>query len=202
MKILLSRLQGTSVSEQEDGRMLDGIMTIKTRNILALGAIVILAGMLVLPGGAIAKGLKFLGIQGISGSQVDVTTAHQLLTGPASLSGYFVSNENVSQSPGEIQVAFAPPAGTAGVLTGLRATPFSMSFGASITWSIQSGGCATNLKTVDEELPTSTNTIVVPFSPGQIVPAGDQVCVFTYNTSAYLGVTGYTVPAAGAPTSP
>jgi hypothetical protein len=187
----------------------------RTRNILALGSVVILAGMLFLPRVASAETavLTLVGIEGVSGNQADVTPADQLLTTTAQpLNLYSTDNAFVepSGSTGSAVAAIATsPSGHALVLDHISATVFHLSgpVGESdYSFYVGTSDCKNQVTTENEKYldvytPSGTGyTSETDLDPGIPVPEGDSLCLgaTTLTSSSKLGVdataTGSVVP--------
>jgi hypothetical protein len=197
--------------------MLTRLRDTRTRNVLAIGAVVMLAGLLFLPGIASAKTavLKFVGIQGITGNQADVTPANQLLTTNA-LPNNLISNLNVASVAGaegssELPILSPPNATSAEIVDHVTVTTKYMQgpVGADANYVLFVGpsNCSTFVVTPNQAytsqyFPTGTGyASETDLNPGVPVPAGDAFCIAvqTTSTSSVLDVeasaTGIAVPA-------
>jgi hypothetical protein len=165
----------------------------------------IAVALLLIPTVAGAKAaLKFTGIQGTSGNQADVSPSGQLLTAPASPSNYFSSGSyGIEEAGGSgTRAVFTPPSGEAVVITTIEnaywnvptsSTPPSLGLMIATSNSCLAAG-STTFDTTDP--PAGNSSATTPITPGQVIPAGDWVCLNAYDLGATVSVWGYTIPQA------
>jgi hypothetical protein len=174
-----------------------------------IGAIV---AILLVPSVAVAAGLKFTGIEGTSGHQADVSPSGQVLTAPADPSSYFSSIETADYAEGilidQTQQVYVPPSGDAAVVTTIQSgywdvgsisnDPFFQFYVGPVGCSASSGG-----HFFAEIDPSTNGGSTTPVTPGQVVPAGDALCVAANDLDVDTYAQGYTIPSADAsPESP
>ncbi len=178
----------------------------KFKNIPGLVWLVIgvLVTLLVIPTTAYAAGaLKFVGIEGTSTNKADVSPAGQLLATEASADSLFDSGaRNINSSTGALM--YAPPQHSAGILMSIHLDVYGDAGASTAYESFYIGpSCNTEDFLVDSPNPTTVGTVILPYSPGVVIPAGDELCAISTGSIASLAsANGYTVPAADAPTVP
>jgi hypothetical protein len=185
--------------------MLVRLSNTRTRNILAFGAMAVLAGVLFVPGLAAAKTsvLKFVGVQGTSGNQADVSRAGQVLTSPADANSYFDSGTYAECGGCIPHALYSPPSGQAGILTSLHVDAFNITLPGDYAYiQIGNSTCSTFIANVDVVSPTYSGMTIVPYSPGLVIPAGDSLCISANALTAQVSAMGYTVPQSDAPSTP
>jgi hypothetical protein len=174
--------------------MLARLSHTRTRNILAIGAMAVLAGVLFVPGLAAAKtsALKFVGIQGTNGNQADVTPANQLYTTNAPPASLFAPT-SVPIPSGTNLYPILTPADQDDIVTSLGVDFVSP---GDIDLYLSAPDCEevyANVRILTDSTPSDTE---VTFPTGLAVPNGDSLCVSNFNDAAgFVNVDGYSVPA-------
>jgi hypothetical protein len=184
--------------------MLKRLTKVRTRNILAIGAVAIVAGMVLVPNGALAKALKYTGIEGTSQNKADVTGAGQLLTSEASPSDAFsYSFQETPSSCGSLcyeefnKYLPTPPANTFFIMTELQLDAFNVPSPGAGDYVI-----VASLNPVEEELadvnPPSVGDTVIPFSSGMPLQSNangyQQLFIDVSGISVTVTASGYFAP--------
>jgi hypothetical protein len=200
---------------------------IKIRKMPAFGWFVIgvLATLVVVPTAAYAAAaaLKFTGIEGTSGNQADVTSAHQLLTAEASPS-QFVSYETVAYGADggtdcvsiatvpagdslivqdvEADISQADPPQYSEFVNNLGDAAYSEVSGAS--FAVDYGATECNFPfvyLVSGDAPAGgVGDVTDPIQPGSVLTAGTKLWTNVIGMNVIIYVSGYLVPSADAPT--
>jgi hypothetical protein len=179
----------------------------KFKNIPGLVWLVIgvLVTLLVIPTTAYAAGaLKYVGIEGTSTNKADVSPAGQLLTTEAGADSLFDSGARNINNGSNGAPMYAPPQHSAGILMSIHLDVYGDAGAGNAGESFYIGpSCNTEDFLVDSVNPTTVGTVILPCSPGVVIPAGDELCAISTGSIASLAsANGYTVPAADAPTVP
>lgn len=170
---------------------------------LAVGVAV---GVILAPVAAVAAGAGVTSLVGPNGTKAAVARTGQLLTDPADVNTVrvFVNLDNLQAggtSTGCVSL-YTVPAGDSLILTQLTVdTWVDPTPGASNNVLFFTGTSATKcLNAINDVNPDTFGDTVVPFSPGIVVPAGDDVAaVANGGISTEAFGTGYLVPVADAP---
>jgi hypothetical protein len=184
--------------------MLSKLSNTKTRNIFAVGAVIVVI-IMVIPVGAVAASLTFKGIEGTSGNKADVTGASQLLTATANPANFYDGGDVETTTSGEYNELASPPTGDALVITGIQIDVYSdPSPGpdAFVALGVQTGVCSeTRVGSYAHAVnPGSVGPIELTFDPGIAVPSGDSLCQVTDGSvESENAAIGYTVPASDVP---
>ena len=153
---------------------------------------------------ALAKStLKFTGIEGASTNKVDVTPAGQLLTSEANPASYFDTGL-VGVGVGSHQAVYSPPSGSVGILTDLHVDSWDLSTTDPYMYLYldDATSCTATIFNLDEVDPAANGVTDLPFSPGQVIPAGDTLCATAEDMVSDITAIGYTISGADAPTLP
>ena len=164
--------------------------------------------MLLVPSGmAVAKALKFTGVQGTSGQKVDVTGGSQLLATEASPGNYYENGYGYfCSSCGGIFLA-APSGGNALIVKSVDLNTSDVSSPGYFSQIYLYVGDATcnvddyaDLNTVNPAGPGNTH---LSYEPGLSIPAGEALCASSAVASGTIDgttmVVGYQVPSADVP---
>ncbi len=166
---------------------------------------IIVALLLVPSGVAVARALRYTGIEGTSLNKADVTPAGQLQVAPAPAGAFFQSGESIPMTSGYDVVALAPSpfalvVTTLHIDTYADPTPgagqldvFVVETGTSCT-----GSFVGNFTQVVN--PGAIGETEISVTPGLGVPAGDALCADAAGSlEVENSVSGYTVPSAAVP---
>ena len=182
--------------------MLRLIKDIRTRNILAVGAVVVVTGMLVVPSSALAGAFKYTGIEGSNLNKADVTAGGQLLTtetDPGTGESFVDSGSFSSTSSDTLGMTNA--GNYFAVVTQLQintsADP-SPGSNASVTVRVNTTA-APAYDTLASVNPPSVGDIVIPVSPGLPAQQTDgqnslQVIVHGTGLDVTVIASGYFMP--------
>ena len=174
--------------------------------------------VLVIPttAGAVAL-LKYTGIQSASGNKANVSGAGQLQTVEAPPTEFAAYRATVSSLGGYACTAeVTVPAGFAYVLrqanfdfvdvTSPGSTPSGTESrsGVVLVANMPGQACTSGAIITSAEAPGgNVGNVVMPISPGYVIPAGYSLSAYSYQGAiAGIYVNGYLVPAADAPTVP
>jgi len=190
----------TVTSFEPEVRVMSRLGNMRTRNILAIGALVVVAGMLVVPGSALGKALKFMGIEGTSGNRADVSAANQLLTTTANPADFY--QPGFQFLPSGSTVSFPAPTDSALVITSLRIDAYydpSPGGGSDVFFEVETGtSCAGSMVGTYDEIvnPGGIGVTVIPLDPGVGIPEGDALCAQAGagGMDSEVNLSGYTVP--------
>jgi hypothetical protein len=195
-----------------------GTMAFRIKNMSRGGWIVVgilIAVMLVPSGVAVAKALKYTGIEGTSTNRADVTPAGQLLTteaqpsnllgGSSSDSGFFSATSTV-----ELTGLFSAPSNEAVVMDAitLDVAYWDTSAGPNTYYDLYISDDACTLSDqvgywTPTFSPNGYGSTEIPLTPGVGIPAGDTLCAYSYASSGEFQVhvfaTGSLVPSGSVP---
>jgi hypothetical protein len=175
----------------------------KIKNMSRGGWIVIgilIAMMLVPSGVAVAKALKYTGIEGTSTNKADVTGDSQLLTTETDPTD--IIQTDATEFTDNFDVIYTPPAGRSGIIDQVHVSALPGTNGF-IQWYVGQSSCEDNYGTIDYVDLTTPGLTVSPLTPGIVVPPGYEFCAEeATGVSAYVSAFGYSVPSADTPSSP
>lgn len=191
-------------------------MLSKIKNMSRGGWVIIgfMAALLLVPSGmAVAKALKYTGIEGTNGNnstlnQALVTSAGQVEVAPSDPASLFQNSYGVTDGGDTYANVATPPSGDALVLDTAHVGIYSYGSGVYLYLGVQdSTTCSSsNLQVGDyHEFIASSGVgdIDVPLDPGLVIPSGDSLCLQAYGTiSATASASGYEIPASAAANGP
>jgi hypothetical protein len=177
--------------------------------------------VVLVPSVAVAAGLKFTGIEGVSKNQADVTPANQLLTTEASPTKFvqYIGIVEAAYGGSGCSSLATIPAGDSFVIQQVQAdvsqadqpqyfsytnylnqTAYDQTSDSS--FSIDYGGACpdpTNYIITGEAPAGGVGNVTTPLQPGFVLPSGTNLSATAVGMSATLFVSGYLVPSADAP---
>ena len=163
-------------------------------------------GVILAPVAAVAAGAGVTSLVGPNGTKAAVARTGQLLTNPADVNSIRIFTNLDSLQAGGTSTGCVPlyivPAGDSLVLTQLTidtwVDPTPGTSNNVIFWTGTSGTKCMN--PIGDVNPPTFGDTVLPFSPGYVVPAGDDVAgIAGGGVSAEVYAMGYLVPVADAP---
>ena len=168
---------------------------------LAIGVAV---GVILAPAAAVAAGIGVTSLVGPNGTKATVARSGQLLTAQAdpNMIRDFVADTDGDGSSSGCDKAYGPPKGYSFVLTQISVDTWTNTTpGADNDTLILLGTAKSNcLDPIGDVNSPGIGELTIPFSPGIVVPAGDDVGIVTNgNVNAEAYGEGYLVPSAAAP---
>jgi hypothetical protein len=167
-----------------------------------------LVAMLLVPSGvAVAKALKFTGVQGTSGQRADVTGASQLLATEASPANYYANGNGLFSNFGGNFIDAAPGSGHALIVKSvdLDTQIFTAPPGTNtyVFLFVGDSTCTDDFLVLNFVNITSFGTLHLSYEPGVSIPDGEALCsVGSASSGALSGTTtvvGYQVPSTDVP---
>lgn len=162
------------------------------------------AGLVLAPTAAVAAGIGMTSLVGPNGTKAAVARTGQVITAtadPNEIRG-FVSSIEGDDSESPCTKLYSPPHGYSFVVTQIVTDTWeNPTPGADNDVAIYTGTTSQNCKTeVNDVNPPSFGDQVLPFTPGMVIPAGDDISAIAYGgISVELYGLGYLVPSADAP---
>ena len=188
----------------------------RIKNMSRGGYIVVgfLVALLLVPSGvAVAKALKYTGIEGSNGTtttqnKADVTSAGQLRVAEADPNALFQSGEAFPNTGGFGAVA-TPPSSSALIITGLHIDTYTdptPGSGNLVEFVVETGtSCSGSFVGTFRQIvnPGTDGEIDIPLAPGLAVPSGDALCTVSGGSvAAEVTASGYTIPATAVTAEP